>query len=324
MTGKLILKYLPAILIVFLFSCKKDRLNWQQVEKLESHTTSRLNRIIWIDDKICIVSGGEKFQKAEILRSADMGQTWTLSDHPEAGKGLYGFDRSRWGKLYMTGFDAKLLYSTNNGASWQFHQISTWKNYVALSFATEDKCFLISKAAYIEGSIDQMDKDFNVVKSKGFDFALNDIHMVDEQTGYVAAYGAVLKTEDGGDNWKFQPAENDNFLGMQVVSANEVWVCGYNGSIFHTTDGGANWAKSRNGNDITIPRYRLQDILFTDAHHGYAIGEKGLVIYTDDGGNHWMEYKKFTDHSLLDIAVCPDGKLLVCGENGSLYRLSPM
>jgi photosystem II stability/assembly factor-like uncharacterized protein len=53
------------------------------------------------------------------------------------------------------------------------------------------------------------------------------------------------------------------------------------------------------------------------------VGEKGLVIYTDDGGEHWSEYDSFTKENLRFISVCPDGKLIVGGEAGALFRLAP-
>jgi photosystem II stability/assembly factor-like uncharacterized protein len=79
----------------------------------------------------------------------------------------------------------------------------------------------------------------------------------------------------------------------------------------------------RTGSNLSLPNYQLWDLLFVSAQKGYAVGEKGLVIYTDDGGEHWMEFAPFTRNNLRFISLCPDGKLLVGGENGCLYRLEP-
>jgi photosystem II stability/assembly factor-like uncharacterized protein len=79
----------------------------------------------------------------------------------------------------------------------------------------------------------------------------------------------------------------------------------------------------RNGNDLTKPHYSLNDILFTDRLHGFAVGDKGLLIYSDDGGHHWMEFDRFTSSALHNIAALKDGSLLVCGEEGALYKVFP-
>jgi photosystem II stability/assembly factor-like uncharacterized protein len=79
----------------------------------------------------------------------------------------------------------------------------------------------------------------------------------------------------------------------------------------------------RNGNDLTRPHYSLHDILFTNRYRGFAVGEGGALIYTDDGGHHWMEYERFTDVTLRSMYLAKDGSLLICGDNGSLYRVRP-
>ncbi len=92
-------------------------------------------------------------------------------------------------------------------------------------------------------------------------------------------------------------------------------------SICVTHNGGRDWETLRNGADLTHAKYRLRDLVFTDAVHGYAVGEEGKVIYTDDGGHHWSELESFTEENLHGIARCPDGALIVCGEGGALWRI---
>ena len=152
---------------------------------------------------------------------------------------------------------------------------------------------------------------------------MNDVQMADAQTGYVAGYGAILKTRDGGASWDIQNVENDNFISLDCRSADDVWACGYNGSIFHTRDGGESWERLRNGNNVTLAKYHLQDIVFKNENEGYAVGEEGVVIYTSDAGKSWNRFSKFTEQGLRAITVCPDGSLLTVGDAGVIYRLHP-
>jgi photosystem II stability/assembly factor-like uncharacterized protein len=313
------------IAVVNIFcSCKKDKIYFDKIERVESNTTSRLNRIQFLNDTTCIIAGGEKFNKAEILRSTDGGYTWqSFSDFPETNKGQYGFGVSPAGKIWTTGFDGTILESNNDGASWSERRVQNWKYHVALSFVNENRIVLLNTAAQKGGFIIVVDSNLQILKSDSVAFGTNDVQMVNEQTGYIAAYGVILKTNDGGDTWEYLNIKNDNFNALDCKGPDEVWTCGYNGSIYHTTNGGKTWDRLRNGNSITIKKYNLTDIVFKDANNGYAVGEKGLVIYTSNGGKDWKEYNRFTENALRSITICPNGTLLVVGDEGVIYRLHP-
>ncbi len=145
--------------------------------------------------------------------------------------------------------------------------------------------------------------------------------MVSPSAGYVIGYGTVMKTTDRGNTWNFQNVQGDNFEAMDI-HGEEIWMCGYNGSIYHTADGGNNWTRLRNGNDVTLPRYYLMDIVFKDGQNGWAVCDNGKMIHTDDGGQHWEEYDQFTTSSLRSIALCPNGDLIAAGDNGNIFRVS--
>ena len=133
----------------------------------------------------------------------------------------------------------------------------------------------------------------------------------------------MQRTDDGGKTWQWQSPRNDNYKALDVHSAQVAYACGGEGSIVATSDGGQSWTALRNGNDLTKPKYRLQDLLFLDAQHGYAVGEDGIMIFTDDGGQHWSELERFTSAHLYGIARGPQGALFVCGDGGELWRVNP-
>lgn len=315
------LSYILILITVAITGCKKETLHWQKVVLLETHTQSRLNRITFLDKDNCIVAGGEKFEKAEILLSADRGNTWHLQSFPEAGKGMYGLVISPSRKIYASGFDGKIIHTNNINASWQVSQIADWRFYLGIAYPSDDTGIYISTEAQARGTIVRVDKHFKILDTTGFAFGLNDIEFASPAVGYIAAFSTILKTEDGGNTWKILDVKNDNFMAVWCIDENEVWACGYNGSIVHTTDGGNTWTQARNGNKVTQSRYRLTDILFKDKQNGWVVGEEGLIIKTTDGGNTWQPYKSFTDATLLNIAISEEGNIFVCGEKGTLCKL---
>lgn len=315
-----------ALLTVFILlsvsSCKKDLLQWQKVVRLNSNTTGRINHIRFINDSVCLLTGGIMYEEATVLRSTDGGYTFTANSYPDAGKEMKGFCISPYGTIYLCGTDGTVLHSNDNGLSFQFSRINTWELYLGVAYPTPDTGIFINTVVQEFSSIQQVDNDFNVIDKKTFKFGLNQIYMLSPSTGYVTGYGAVMKTTDHRHTWKFLDVKGDNFTAMDI-RGNDLWLCGYNGGIYHSDDGGGHWSKLRNGNDITIPRYHLYCILFKDKKQGWAAGEQGKVIFTNDGGKNWSEYAHFTNSTIRTMALCPNGDLLIAGDNGAVFRMRP-
>lgn len=301
-------------------ACRKDKLKWQKTEQIESHTTDRLNRILFTNATTGHVVGGDRFYSTTILTTTDGGITWQTQQFPEAGKALYGLAMRYDSVAVACGFEGKLL-KQQGGQNWEFNQLSKWESFKALDFVEPGTGILVGGISFNTGCIAYIHADNQVYRYDSLAYELNDIEMVTNKTGYICGYGVVLKTNDNAVSWHLQDIANDNFTALYAHNENDVWTCGYNGGIYHTTDGGLHWEQMRNGNSITHKRYHLLDITFKDAMNGYAVGEGGKVIYTSNGGKDWGEYEHFTDYALHSISILPDGNLMVCGDNGTLYKL---
>ncbi len=320
-----LLQYIIAIILVCLSctACKKDTLHLQKVIKLASPTTNRINRLIYINDSISLAAGGLMFDKAEILTGTNNAYSWSVQSFPESGKGIYGATLGNNGKVYMTGFDGTVLHSADSGRSWSFNRIQDWENHVAMAYpTTSDTGIYLYSHLNDAGAVKIVDASFNVIHASRFKFGLNNIYMRTKDTGYVTGYGAIMKTTDGGYNWQFLSPKFEDFTAMSFYQ-NHIWVCGFNGSVFHSANGGADWQKLRNGNDIALIKYRMIDMLFTDLNNGWAVCDNGKLIHTNDGGHHWMEYDAFTTQALRCIKLLPDGTFLLAGDGGGLYRVIP-
>jgi photosystem II stability/assembly factor-like uncharacterized protein len=314
--------FLTAMFILFAFSCKKDLLYWQKVQQLNSNTTTTLNHISFINNNICIAAGGVSYTQSEIVRSVDGGYTWSAISDSDAPKEMFGMNTSPDGSIYLCGVDGDVLHSKDSGKTWQFKRVENWLVNFACSFPSPNIGILVNSVLQRGSTITRVDSNYNIIDQQTFTFGLNNIYMVTPSAGYVIGYGTVMNTTDSGKIWNFQNVEGDNFEAMDI-HGEEIWMCGYMGSIYHTSDGGKTWQRLRNGNDITLPRYYLMDILFTDEQNGWAVCDNGKVIHSDDGGQHWEEYNQFTTSSLRSIALCPNGDLLVAGDNGGIYRITP-
>ncbi|HJQ69248.1 MAG TPA: YCF48-related protein [Blastocatellia bacterium] len=132
--------------------------------------------------------------------------------------------------------------------------------------------------------------------------ALNTIHFIDENRGWVAGLehggkAVVLRTVDGGASWTgakvevnqapttlFFNDENNGWMGgATAVSEDEPE--GGPSSMLVTTDGGATWREQRRLSTS------LSDIFFIDKMTGWATGHKGAIYHTTDGGRTWDSQK---------------------------------
>lgn len=312
------------VLLTALYGCGKGKAEWKDVQKLESYTTNRLNKVYFADSKTGFVVGGNRFLEADILTTHDGGNTWSFASLPEAGKILNSITMSTSGRLVAVGIDGKTLISGDTGRTWKFTQLNPWYTYKDVFVKSDNSALITGGHSFNSGMLTRTDTNGNSTGYDSISIEINKIEMQDNMEGYLACFGTVKKTTDGGLTWKFLDVKNDNFTGISVHNRTKIWICGIAGSIYYSPDAGTTWQKQRNGNAIANKNYALKDILFQDETTGWAVGEKGLVIRTTDGGKNWKEYRKFTNDALHDICVAPDGSFIVCGDNGALYKLSPL
>ncbi|MBC7554558.1 MAG: hypothetical protein H7257_11320 [Taibaiella sp.] len=301
------------------WGCKKDVLHLQRVVKVDSYSdTDRLNKVFFMDSLNGFITGGHRFLHSFILTTRNGGNTWLPTAHPATQKGIYDINASPAGTLFNCGFDGKLLLSTDTGRSWRFFQ-NDYFPYTGIAFTDPTHAIMVGGVSFDEGRIMWTDTTGAMLRRQDFRYQLNKIQMAG-RTGYICGFGAVLYTSNGGENWTLQDVHGDNFTAMDIHGA-EIWLCGNAGSVFHTTNGGSNWQRLRNGDDLTLPRYRLTDMKFRGSQNGWATTEDGLLLHSDDGGHHWMEYDRFTHAALRSLAFAPAGGLIAVGDNGEVYRI---
>jgi photosystem II stability/assembly factor-like uncharacterized protein len=313
-------RYLVCFLPLLFCGCRKDLIRYQSALRIDTHTTNRLNRLLFINDTLGFACGGPRFDESDILITHDGGASWRLYVSPDSKKELFGIAQAPDGGVYFIGFDGQLLRTNDGGNSWRFFQLR-YDAYKSLAFQDATHAQVVGGVSFEIGAAIDIDTNGNVLNYDSLGYELNDIVLLPDGTGWRCGHGTMQHTTDQGKTWNWQTPRNDNFVSLDVHNTLVAYTCGSEGSIYATRDGGANWKTLRNGNDLTHPKYRLQDLLFTDEQHGYAVGEDGVMIYTDDAGRHWSELERFTTTHLHGIALAPGGDLFVCGEGGEMWRI---
>jgi photosystem II stability/assembly factor-like uncharacterized protein len=310
------------IFYCFLFySCKKDLIEPRDATQVTVPTTHDLNAIMFVNDTLGFIAGGEKYTSTDLLTTHDGGKTWSaFSIDGENRKGVYGL---AWNgsNAYAIGYDGKFYTREQQNNDWKITQTAYWEWLQDITFTSANKAFVIAGEGYRAGRIYQTDTTGNLILKDTFEFQLVDIQFANANTGYISGYGAVLKTQDGGSSWQLQDVQGDLFRSVSCVDADNVWIAGYNGTIIHTSDGGANWERQRNGDNPLKKKYRFRAIVFKDLNTGYAAGDGGLLVKTTDGGKHWSEFKHLTDSDFKCMTIHPDGSIWVAGANGVVFHI---
>lgn len=144
---------------------------------------------------------------------------------------------------------------------------------------------------------------------------LGSVDFVNSETGYIAGYGIILKTTNGGENWVSAsfPGSN-NFI--KFVNTNTGFIASDSGRIFKTTNSGMNWSLT-----ITPANNYFSSMDFFDENTGIAAGPNKSAAKTTDGGNTWFNINNFIwQIDLLSCQVINSQTYFVSGNNTFILK----
>jgi len=104
----------------------------------------------------------------------------------------------------------------------------------------------------------------------------------------VGINGTIIKTTDGGINWKNAVIGPTNVLNdVFFINKNLGWAVGgssWDSSlILHTKNGGKTWISQ----ETPVKNVGLKDVFFLDSLKGFAVGQSQTILKTTDGGFSW-------------------------------------
>jgi len=130
----------------------------------------------------------------------------------------------------------------------------------------------------------------DVTPGSGSSLQAIDFH--DERAGHVVDTNGKVFATDDGETWNAIgiPDANVNFYGVDSNEADDVWVAGGNGMVFHWD--GAEWTRTDLG-DANLKAIEI------DNGQGYAVGNSGQVFRYDNGT--WTAQNTPTGQNLKSI-----------------------
>ncbi len=144
-----------------------------------------------------------------------------------------------------------------------------------------------------------------------------DLYFVDASTGYaIGAYGLMMKTTDGGENWdEFMVSPDEWHLnGLIDMGGGQLVITGEAGFSYVSEDAGETWLPI----EMPYPGSMFGAVLAGDCI--IAHGLRGNVQRSCDAGQTWEEIPTPTESSLAGGAY-RDGVVLLVGNSGEVVLI---
>jgi photosystem II stability/assembly factor-like uncharacterized protein len=156
---------------------------------------------------------------------------------------------------------------------------------------------------------------------------LYSVFFVDQNLGFaVGEGGTILKTVDGGTNWKRQNSGSTTnvFFTVFFVDSQTGYITNVDNTILKTTDGGTTWVEKSPGIE-----YHIMSIFFINADIGWIVSGCGEIFKTTNGGDSWVKQLNcgyfvrscyFVDEN-IGYAVGEFGKIIKTSDGGATWIL---
>ena len=163
---------------------------------------------------------------------------------------------------------------------------------------------------------------------------LRSVFFLDRNRGWaVGSKGTLLKTVDGGVNWKPETAPTTAIVrDIFFLDEQNGWlVCEVNiheltrkdqtrAFLMKTTDGGENWNRVEiKGIDVNLALVRA---VFSRGGRGWAFGEHGSIYATRDSGETWNQLVSPTRRLLLGGIFIDDDRGWIVGAGATIIQTS--
>jgi photosystem II stability/assembly factor-like uncharacterized protein len=204
---------------------------------------------------------------------------------------------------WIVGNNGKFIYTTNGGTKWEIEPLTSSDNLNSVHFTSKSNGWVVGDFGtvyhyYVSPSNEKSVTKINVNTNN----TLNSVYFIDENIGFIAGNGIILKTTNGGVNWSnIMPSGlTDNVVSIKFAYVALGLAVTEQGKILRTTDGGNNWSI-----DDRSP-YSFRDVEFYDNNFAWAVSydtstEFNQKIFRSiDGGLTWDEH--FTPTELYSVS----------------------
>ena len=224
------------------------------------------------------------------------------------------------GRTLAAGERGHILYSDDDGTTWTQAEVVPTRSTLTALAAAGSRLWAAGHDTVIltsgDGGANWTRQNFDPERLQ----PIMDLQFLDERRGFaIGAYGLMLVTEDGGENWEESAVaeEDDAHLNSMVrLPDGTLLIAGEAGHSYRSLDEGGTWEP------LSLP-YQGSMFRAIDAGSGCAIfaGLRGHAMQSCDSGLSWAELATGTESSLMD-GLAAGNRVLLVGNGGTILERS--
>jgi photosystem II stability/assembly factor-like uncharacterized protein len=284
-----------------------------------------------------VTRGGDRLlvagEQGYILFSDDDGKNWTQADVP-VSLTITSVAFAGPGQAWATAHDSYLLHSADNGATWQVKL--TGSDVAKLSVIEIEERIEAQQAAVDEATPeDREDLEWALEDSlfaleeatkavdEGMTSPMLRVWFANARDGYaLGAYGAFLRTRDGGETWTMASNRLDNpdkyhLYDIARSSSGVLLIAGEAGTLLRSLDDGDTWQRI----ETIYPGSFFGTVAATDGSL-LTFGLRGNVFRSVDDGESWSLVETGDRQTLLGGVTQADGTIVLVGSAGTVLSSS--
>ncbi|WP_225314321.1 WD40/YVTN/BNR-like repeat-containing protein [Marinobacter halotolerans] len=269
---------------------------------------------------------------------------------PLAAKNLLNGVASAGDRLVAVGQRGHILYSDDDGDSWQQSQVPVSTDLTDVHFATPTHGWAVGHDGVVLKSVDageswvkQLDgRSFDQIfenfkapegledfeseslqmaadrfQSQGPENPLLTVWFEDEKNGFVfGVFNLILRTSDGGKSWTPWIAKTDNPEELHFYSAKRIggqlYIVGERGLVLRLD------TEKNQFVDVSVDYRGTLFGLTGDREVLLVFGLRGNLFRSHDGGVSWEAVETGMRSSITSGTVMPDGALVIANQEGEL------
>lgn len=257
----------------------------------------------------------------------------TLSD-------LDFFDENNGAFVTKERYEGKIFTTSDGGQTWtKRFTLEGRKDFESVAFADADNLWAVGNDHYTGDEVwliyhsDDQGQSWTKV-DPGLEVheqleQLEQVQLLDAQTGFIKAEDQLLKTTDGGSSWtpitEPESISYYDFETIQFLDEQNGFMAGTE-QIAKTSDGGASWEIVYEQDSMSP---EITNVQFISTSLGYVTQERGNMMKTTDGGETWTELSTFSSFDLNDLhfissdtgyVVADGGRILTTVDGGNEFE----
>ena len=249
--------------------------------------------------------------RGHIVVSTDAGASWQQAEVPVSSDltAVY-FPGASFG--WAVGHDGVVLATSDGGATWAKQLDGRTVNDIILADA-KAKLAANPESAELQMLLAEAERN----QAQGPDKPFLDVWFENDTTGYVVgAYNLLLKTTDGGQNWRswFDRTENPRFMNLYAIraTASGLFIAGEAGTVLKLDP---------EAQRFTAVPVDYAGSLFGVAGTGDAVlvyGLRGNAFRSTDGGATWAKVDANLPATIIGSASPTRGGLILADQGGRI------